>query len=297
VRSGSSNAPFGGARVTEDAIAFTAETINVAGLEIGAARGGSGQTVVYLHDILGDIHGQPEDIEDGLSFLDTLAESFDVVAPAVPGYRASLDAQSAIYDLEDMALLYDDIFAKLGDEKATVVGLGFGGWIAAEVATRNPERIGKLVLISPVGISLSETPINRLIFPAFSARGRSGFAEMRTLLFSDPEGEEGKRLIPDPPGLSQEWQQTMRFCAKGAARIGWKPQFLYNRRLPQRLRRITADTMIIASRTDELVPFENFQTYADGISGAKLVEMEGSHMLPFDHPKEVAAAVAEFVKG
>ncbi len=277
-------------------MAFTAETINVAGIEFGASRGGSGQTVVYLHDILGDIHGQPEGTEDSLGFLDKLAESFDVVAPAVPGYRASLDAQQAIYDLEDMALLYDDLFAKLGDEKATVVGLGFGAWIAAEVATRNPERIGKLVLMSPVGISLSETPINRLIFPAFSARGRSGFAEMRTLLFTDPEGEEGKRLIPDPPGLSQEWQQTMRFCAKGAARIGWKPQFLYNRRLPNRLRRITAKTLIIASQSDELVPFANFQTYLDGIAGAQLIEMEGSHMLPFDHPDEVAAKVTDFVK-
>ena len=278
-------------------MAFTTETINVAGIEIGASRGGSGQTVVYLHDILADIHGQPEDTEDSLRFLDKLAESFDVVAPATPGYRASLEAQEAVYDLEDMALIYDDLFASLGDEKATVVGLGFGGWIAAEVATRNPERIGKLVLISPTGISHSETQINRLIFPAFSARGRSGFGEMRTLLFSDPEGEEAKRLIPDPPGLSPEWQQTMRFCAKGSARIGWKPQFLYNRRLPQRLRRVTADTMIIGSRGDELVPFENFQTYAEGISGAKLVEMEGSHMLPFDHPDEVAASVTEFVKG
>jgi pimeloyl-ACP methyl ester carboxylesterase len=277
-------------------VAFTAETINVAGIEIGASRGGSGQTVVYLHDILGDIHGQPEGTEDSLSFLDKLAESFDVIAPATPGYRASLDAQQAVYDLEDMALIYDDLLATISDEKATVVGLGLGGWIAAEVATRIPQRIGQLVLISPVGISLPDAPINRLIFPAFSPRGRSGFAEMRTLLFSDPENEEAKRLIPDPPGLTPEWQQTMRFCAKGSARIGWKPQFLYNRRLPQRLRRVTAKTLIIASQSDELVPFANFQTYLDGIAGAQLVEMDGSHMLPFDHPDEVAAQVAEFVK-
>ena len=51
-----------------------------------------------------------------------------------------------------------------------MVGLGLGGWIAAEVATRNPERIGKLVLISSVGISLKDTPVNLLILPAFGAR-------------------------------------------------------------------------------------------------------------------------------
>ena len=278
-------------------MAFTQETIQVADIEIGAARAGNGDTVVYLHDILGDIHAQPEGTEDSLRFLEKLSESFDVVAPAIPGYRASLEAQEAVYDLEDMALIFDDLLAGLGSGKAAVVGLGLGGWVAAEVATRNPERIGKLVLISPAGISLPETPINRLIFPAFSPRARSGFGEMRTLLFGDPESESGKRLIPDPPGLSPEWQQTMRYCAKGSARIGWKPQFLYNRRLPQRLRRVTADTMIIASRTDDLVPFENFQTYADGIAGAELVEMEGSHMLPFDHPDEVAASVVRFVNG
>lgn len=275
-------------------MALTQETINVAGLEIGAARGGSGKTVVYMHDILGDIHGQPEGSED-TRFVDKLADSFDVVAPATPGYRPSLEAQETIFDLEDLTIAYDDLLGALGTEPANVVGLGLGAWIAAEVASRNPSRIGKLVLISPVGISLPEHPINRLIFPAFSPRGRSGFAEMRTLLFTDPEAELGKQLIPDPPGLSPEWQQTMRFCAKGAARIGWKPQFMYNRRLPSRLRRVTADTLIIGSRTDELVPFENFQVYQDGIAGAQLVEMQGSHMLPFDQTDEVAAKVADFI--
>ncbi len=275
-------------------MALTQETIDVAGLEFGVAKGGSGKQVVYMHDLLADNQGQPERSED-TRFLDKLAESYSVVAPAAPGYRPSLEAQANIFDLEDLTIAYDDLLVTLGDGKANVVGLGFGAWIAAEVASRNPGLIGKLVLISPVGISLPEYPINRLIFPAFSPRGWSGYEEMRTLLFTDPEAEIGKQLIPDPPGLTPEWQQTIRFCAKGVARVGWKPQFLYNRRLPNRLRRVSADTLILASRTDELVPFENFQVYADGIPGAKLVEVDGSHMLPFDKTDEVAAKVAEFI--
>jgi pimeloyl-ACP methyl ester carboxylesterase len=277
-------------------VAFRTSTIKVAGVEIGAPKAGKGDTVVYLHDILGDIHGQPEGTEDSLAFLNALSKDFQVVAPALPGYPASADAQNDVYDLEDMGVLYDDLLAKIGGgEPVSVVGLGLGAWVAAEVATRNPERIAKLVLISPVGISLSDQPINRLIFPAFSPRGRSGFAEMRTLLFTDPEAPLGKRLVPDPPN-SPDWQRTMRFAGKGAARIGWKPQFLYNRRLPDRLRRVKAKTLIIGSRNDQLVPFANFEAYKAGIKGARLIEMEGSHMLPFDQPAKVAAAVSKFLK-
>ena len=40
-----------------------------------------------------------------------------------------------------------------------VVGSSLGGWIAANLATRDPARIGALVLIDAVGIDVPEEPI------------------------------------------------------------------------------------------------------------------------------------------
>ncbi len=46
----------------------------------------------------------------------------------------------------------DDVLEALGLEKAAVIGLSLGGWLAMDYAIRRPNRVSKLVLISPGGI-------------------------------------------------------------------------------------------------------------------------------------------------
>ena len=41
-----------------------------------------------------------------------------------------------------------------GVEEATLLGFSLGGWIAAEMATKNVTRIGRLALIDPYGIKV-----------------------------------------------------------------------------------------------------------------------------------------------
>ncbi|WP_338720007.1 alpha/beta hydrolase [Devosia sp. XK-2] len=46
----------------------------------------------------------------------------------------------------------DDVLDGLGLQQAAVIGLSLGGWVAMDYAIRRPDRVGKLVLISPGGI-------------------------------------------------------------------------------------------------------------------------------------------------
>lgn len=46
----------------------------------------------------------------------------------------------------------DDVFAGLRLTRAAMLGVSLGGWLAADYATRRPERIGVLVLLAPGGI-------------------------------------------------------------------------------------------------------------------------------------------------
>lgn len=47
----------------------------------------------------------------------------------------------------------DDILDALGLKQAAVIGLSLGAWVAMDYAIRRPDRVGKLVLISPGGVS------------------------------------------------------------------------------------------------------------------------------------------------
>lgn len=45
-----------------------------------------------------------------------------------------------------------DVFDTLSISQADIVGVSLGGWLALEFATRNPSRVGKLVLLCPGGV-------------------------------------------------------------------------------------------------------------------------------------------------
>jgi pimeloyl-ACP methyl ester carboxylesterase len=50
------------------------------------------------------------------------------------------------------ALWLDDVLDGLGVERASLVGLSLGGWLALDYATRRPQRVERLALICPAGI-------------------------------------------------------------------------------------------------------------------------------------------------
>jgi pimeloyl-ACP methyl ester carboxylesterase len=80
------------------------------------------------------------------------AEHFRVFAvdlPGEPGFSdsARLPLASGAYG-EWLA----DVMAGLGLQRASFVGISLGGWMAVDFATRNPDKVEKLVLLSPGGI-------------------------------------------------------------------------------------------------------------------------------------------------
>ena len=83
--------------------------------------------------------------------FEDLASSFDVVVPDLPGFGAS-QCPTWARNTRDIAILTAQLLARLGLEDVTLVGIGFGGWIAAEMATMNSRLLRRMVLIGPAGI-------------------------------------------------------------------------------------------------------------------------------------------------
>src|SRR5438132_3117262 len=54
--------------------------------------------------------------------------------------------------VRDEAIVIGLLIDRMVSEPVTLVGLGFGGWVAAELATMQPSRLRRLVLVSPMGL-------------------------------------------------------------------------------------------------------------------------------------------------
>src|SRR5436190_8781965 len=122
--------------------AWTSETASIAGAALHVARAGRGEPLVVLHH---DI-GTPE----WLPFYDALARDFTVVVPSHPGYDKS-ERPAWLRNVRDIAVVHQWLLASRDDtrdlSRVTLVGLGFGGWIAAEMATMAPRAFRRLVLV------------------------------------------------------------------------------------------------------------------------------------------------------
>src|SRR5256885_12674725 len=80
-----------------------------------------------------------------------LAKKFDLIGPEHPGFGAS-DTPAWLDTIGDLANFYLDFLDQLDLRGVHLVGSSLGGWIAADLAVRNPTRLASLTLIGAAGI-------------------------------------------------------------------------------------------------------------------------------------------------
>src|SRR5262249_61831127 len=101
---------------------WTEVEVEVAGVKLYLARAGSGRPALVLHHDIGTA--------ERLDFYDALARRFDVIVPHHPGYGRS-ERPQWLRSVRDVAVTYQWLLADLGIERASLIGLGFGGWVRA----------------------------------------------------------------------------------------------------------------------------------------------------------------------
>ncbi len=115
---------------------FSTSVIAVRGCRIRLMRGGAGSPLVVLHGA---------SRREWLPFMQQLAQKFDVIAPEHPGFGES-DTPDWLDNIHDLAYFYLDVLDELKLKDVHLVGLSLGGWIAAELAVRNTQRLASLTL-------------------------------------------------------------------------------------------------------------------------------------------------------
>ena len=268
-------------------VGLSEERIDTAVGKVQVWRAGTGPPVVYLHSGMGE--------GPGLAFLGELAGTNGVVAPVFPGFGES-EGIGEIDDMEDAVFHVLDLLDQLGLDAVPFVGLSLGGWMAAEVATRYPERVRRLVLVNPAGLYLPDAPVTDIF-------GKPP-AELAAIMFADQSHPVAQMMhalaerYDDPASMSEiplELLLPMVKSMSATAKLAWDP-YLHNPKLARRLRRISSPTLIVHGSGDELIARAHAEAYAAAIPDARIVDVEGAgHMLTLEKPAELARLVREFL--
>jgi len=262
------------------------ERISTAVGKVQLWRGGQGDPLVYLHSAAGEA--------PGTLLLEELGDSFSVTAPMFPGFGES-EGMDGIDDIEDAAFHLLDIWDQLGLGAPAVVGTSLGGWMAAELATRNPEKVGSLVLVNAAGLYVDGAPVGEIFGRPPNELARDLFAdESHPFVVAADQMAEMTNMKMEPPF---ELVRPMLQSLAATAKVAWNP-YLHNPKLMRRLHRITAPTLVVHGAQDRLIPRAHAETYAARIPGARLVDVEGAgHLLPLEKPAELAGIVRGHVTG
>jgi 4,5:9,10-diseco-3-hydroxy-5,9,17-trioxoandrosta-1(10),2-diene-4-oate hydrolase len=130
----------------------TVRTVAVGDRQIHLTEFGAGPAVLMLHG------GGPG--ASGLSNysrnVQALASHFRVLVPDMPGYGKSSKTVDAADPFGGLASAMLDLLDALHIERAHVVGNSLGGACALRLALDRPERVGRVVLMGPGGIGVSQ---------------------------------------------------------------------------------------------------------------------------------------------
>jgi 2-hydroxy-6-oxonona-2,4-dienedioate hydrolase len=251
---------------------------------------GAGAPILYLHGIY-DVHTAQASF---FPFHEELAKRFALIVPAHPGCGESTGIEN-VTEIEDLAFHYFDVMDALGIGEATIVGYCLGGWIATEMAVRDPERIGRLVLMGAAGLQMPGARVGD-IFMMSQHRDGGVMQELRELLYGNPDSELAHRINPDGRvSIADEVRRYKSLTLTG--RVGWEPPYLHDRKLLGRLHRIKCPTLLVWGEHDRLVPPPNGRAYAEAMPHASLqLIRQAGHSVILEEPQACCEHIAAFLE-
>jgi pimeloyl-ACP methyl ester carboxylesterase len=256
------------------------ERLTVNGIALEVLRRGpgnaTGQPVLLLHGM--------DTVHPKAPFLDLLGSEAEIVAPSSPGFGDTTRPPDfdTVYDL---VRLYLALIDQLPFERIALIGLSFGGWLAAEIAVACSHKVDKLILADPVGIKLGDRE-SRDIADIFNLNP----AEIRRREWHDPAKAPSYNEMSDDE-LVVHARNREALCL-----YAWHP-CLYNPKLKNWLGLIRVKTLVLWGESDRIVTPEYGSAYAGLIPGARFETIAGAgHHPEIEQPEVFADRVLAFLR-
>lgn len=255
------------------AATYQEQTIEVAGGKVRVLKGGTGAPLLFLHHTISN-HGW-------IPLYEQLAKTHTVYVPDIPGWGDS-DRPDWARDVRDLAILMGLLLDKIGGWPITIVGAGFGGWIAAEMLTMAQTRYDQAVLIGAPGIKPREGEgdiVDQMLID-YEDYVRAGFEDEAAFFqhFGEDMPVESRLL------LYGGREMTMR--------VTFRP-WMYRGALPTLLADVQTPTLVITGANDRLVPVDIARQYADALPNGQLeILPAAAHFVDYEQPGRIVELMA-----
>jgi pimeloyl-ACP methyl ester carboxylesterase len=210
-----------------------------------------------------------------------------VIAPTCPGWTSE-PVPVWLRTVDQLAYHYLDALDRATSRPVVAVGASFGAWLLLEMATKQPKSFSALVLISPIGVKLTDretAQFNDLFVRDFEARA--------SLLYADAAAASKRQRQLDDHQLLE-----FAIAQEALTRYGWEP-YLHNPLLRHRLHRVTCPTAIVHGAGDAFVAsVDYYRKLAALLRGPVevLSIADAGHRVEEEQPEALSRAVVGFLR-
>jgi 3-oxoadipate enol-lactonase len=247
---------------------------------VNAAQSGKGPALFLFHSLLSDRASFD-------AIVPKLSQSFRVIVPQLPGFGQSQAVGGNLAGVADR--MAEAVKDGAGGDEAIVLGNGYGGFVALQMALRHPDIATRLIL-ADCGAAFSEPGREafRNMAAASKARGLSVITDVAMRRLFAPEFQE------QHPDLMRDRREAFlktdpdvfRAACNALAELDLRPE----------LGQVKVPVLVLVGEHDEATPPPMSRELAAGLPQARLKIIPGcAHVPQLQSPEVFLEAIGDFL--
>jgi 3-oxoadipate enol-lactonase len=247
---------------------------------VNAAQSGKGPALFLFHSLLSDR-------ASFAAIAPQLSQSFRVIVPELPGFGRSQAVKGGLADVADR--MAEAVRDGAGGDEAIVLGNGYGGFVALQMAIRHPDIATKLIL-ADCGAAFSDTGREafRNMAAASKAKGLSAITDVAMRRLFAPEfQEQHPDLMRDRrEAFLKTDPEVLQAACTALAELDLRPQ----------LGEVKIPVLVLVGEHDEATPPPMSHELAAGLPQARLKIISGcAHVPQLQSPEVFLDAIGDFL--
>jgi 3-oxoadipate enol-lactonase len=247
---------------------------------VNAAQTGNGPPLFLFHSLLSDRASFD-------AIVPKLSQSFRLIVPELPGFGQSRLVSGGLADVADR--MAEAVRDAAGGDEAIVLGNGYGGFVALQMAIRHSGIAARLIL-ADCGAAFSEPGREafRNMAVASKAKGLAAITDVAMRRLFAPEfQEEHPDLMRDRrEAFLRTDPEVFRAACVALAELDLRPE----------LGKVTAPVLVLVGEHDEATPPQMSHELAAGLPDARLKIIHGcAHVPQLQSPEVFLEAIGDFL--